>query len=263
MTSPAPAPEPDLPHRLLLAEDDPRLATAFARRLEMSGFAVDVVRSLGEARDHEQQRDYACLVLDRLLPDGDVLDLVRELDERDRHPPIVLVSAIADEEDRVAGLRAGVDDYVAKPVHLDELAVRVARLVGVAAQAVPLGEPPLELGPVHLDPVRLRVHLGDEPLVLPVPQLIILRTLILHSHRAVATSELLDACDRCEVGSISTGELVRHIEALEQALAGHLVIERAPRRSYRISTGPRPSIARVPRRLVFRAGRRGRPDTVS
>ena len=128
MTAPAPDSHPR--PRILLAEDDARLAGAYARRLGAEHLAVDVVGTVAEAREHERRCDYACLLLDRLLPDGDVLELVREIDERVAHPPIVLVSAVADQEDRVEGLRAGADDYVAKPVHLDELAVRVTRLVG-------------------------------------------------------------------------------------------------------------------------------------
>jgi DNA-binding response OmpR family regulator len=262
MTAPAPEPEPAPRHWILLAEDDPRLASAFARRLDAGGLLVDVVRSIAEARIQEHRRDYACLVLDRLLPDGDVLELVRELDRRPHHPPIVLVSAVADEEDKVEGLRAGADDYVAKPVHLDELAVRVARLVGDTTQALPGRDEPLELGPVRLDPLRLRVHLADEPLVLPVPQIVILRTLVLHAERAVAAHELLEACDRSDavVGPTALG---RHVTELERALDGHLSIERAPRHAYRIRLGPGTDVASRPRRLLWKVPRRRRSDTAS
>ncbi len=258
MTAPAPAPRTRL--RVLLAEDDARLADAFARRLRAEDLAVDVVVSIAAARDHERRMAYDCLVLDRLLPDGDVVDLVRELDARPCHPPIVLVSAVADEEDRVLGLQAGADDYVAKPLHLDELAVRVTRLVEATLTPNGIIRERLELGEVRLDPLRLRVWVGDEALVLPRPQVLILRTLMLRPGRAVRSDELVAACTACDEDAVTAGSLPVHIDALGRALEGHLVIEPAPRHSHVVRVGPGPATADRRRRLIRLAPRRLRPS---
>jgi two-component system OmpR family response regulator len=243
MTAPAPAPHPRL--RVLLAEDDARLADAFARRLRAEDLTVDVVVSVAAAREHERRSAYDCLVLDRLLPDGDIVELVRELDARPCHPPIVLVSAVADEEDRVAGLQAGADDYVAKPLHLDELAVRVTRLV--EATLTP-------------DPLRLRVRVGDETLVLPRSQVLLLRTLMLRPGRAVGTDELVAACAAVGEDAVTAGSLPVHVDALGRALEGHLVIEQAPRHSYVVRIGHGPVTVDRRRRLIRLAPRRLRPS---
>lgn len=246
MTAAAPAPDPGL--RVLLAEDDARLAGAYERRLQAEGLAVDVVGSVAEARGHESSRSYACLVFDRMLPDGDVLELVHEIDGRDSHPPIVLVSAVADEEDRVEGLRAGADDYVAKPVRLDELAIRVTRLVGVGGGGSDAGSfTRVAVGAVQLDLVRFRVSVGSETLDLPDAQLRILRLLMVHAGRIVTTDELEDALDADE-----QGDLAAHIHDLGQALDGALVIECTSSQGYTVRPGAGPGAHERRRRLIRR-----------
>lgn len=256
MTAPSPAPRPRL--RVLLAEDDARLADAFARRLRAEDLAVDVVVSVAAAREHERRMAYDCLVLDRLLPDGDVVELVRELDARPCHPPIVLVSAVADEEDRVLGLQAGADDYVAKPLHLDELAVRVTRLVDATVTPDGVIREQLALGDVTLDPLRLRVRVGDEALVLPRSQVLLLRTLMLRPGRAVRADDLVAACSASDEDVVTAGSLPVHLEALGRALEGHLSIEPAPRHSFVIRPGPSPALADRRRRIIRLAPRRSR-----
>lgn len=250
MTAPAPDSQPR--PRILLAEDDTRLAGAYARRLEAEYLAVDVVGSVAAAREHDRRAAYACLVLDRLLPDGDVLDFVREIDHRATHPPIVLVSAVADQDDRVEGLRAGADDYVAKPVHLDELAARVTRLVDDSAALERMDVDRLELGAVSLDPRRLRVRIGEEILVLPMAQILILRALLLRPGRAVRTDQLLDLFGPCDGPAVTSAALPAHLDALGRAVDGHLVIERAPRNGYLVREAPDPDAEPDRRRRIIR-----------
>ena len=247
MTAAAPdsGPEPRL--RVLLAEDDARLAGAYERRLRAEGLEVDVVGSVAEARGHEASRSYVCLVFDRMLPDGDVLELVHEIDGRDAHPPIVLVSAVADEEDRVEGLRAGADDYVAKPVRLDELAIRVTRLVGVGGGCEAGSFTRVTVGAVQFDMVRFRASVGAETLDLPAPQLRVLRLLMAHAGQVVTTDELDDA-----LGDDTEGALASHIHALGQALDGALVIECASSGGYTVRPGSGPGAHERRRRLIRR-----------
>lgn len=263
MPAAAPAPEPR--QRVLLAEDDVRLAAAYERRLTAEGLDVDVVGSVADARDHEARNPYACLVLDRMLPDGDVLALVHEIDGRRTHPPIVLVSAVADEEDRVEGLRAGADDYVAKPVRLDELAVRVTRLVGAGESHGDGAFTRVVVGAVVFDLVRFRVAIGNEPLDLPDAERRLLRLLMVHADRVVGVDELAEELEPTTgdgADPVTEHVLAGLVHALGQALAGALAIERSEH-GYRVrpGTGPGPgSRAHDRRRLLRRAGRRPRPS---
>ena len=118
--------------RLLLLEDDRRLRTAYAHRLRADGGAVDEVGSLADAQRALARVDFDCLVLDRLVPDGDAVSLVRDIDRRtDRHP-VLMISALGDVADRVGTLATGADDYMVKPftgAHLDARIATVLRRV--------------------------------------------------------------------------------------------------------------------------------------
>ncbi|HEU5152218.1 MAG TPA: response regulator [Iamia sp.] len=116
--------------RLLLLEDDPRLRSAFAARLRADGYAVDEVETLGEARAWlDRGIAFDGLVLDRRVPDGDSLQLVEEVGGTAGRPAVVVVSALGDGDERVRGLAVGADDYLVKPVRLDELVLRLQRLL--------------------------------------------------------------------------------------------------------------------------------------
>ena len=246
MTAPAPDSHPQ--PRILLAEDDARLAGAYARRLEAECLEVDVVGSVAAAREHERRGGYACLLLDRLLPDGDVLVLVHEINGRVARPPIILVSAVADEEDRVEGLRAGADDYVAKPVRLDELAIRVTRLVGIGggARGRVLHPGQRRRGGVRPGAVprqrRRRAAAPARPAAAAPPPADGQRRPARHHRR------LLDAC---AAGATAEVSLAAHLEALGQALDGALTIEGSTARGYTVRPG-----AHRRRRLIRRAPRR-------
>lgn len=177
--------------RLLLLEDDPELRAPYARRLRAEGHAVDEVDTLGRARLALMDVDYDCLVFDRLVPDGDSLELVSELHDGPDWTPILLLSALGDGEERVRGLRAGADDYVAKPVRLDELALRVTNL---AVRATSPSMAPVQLGRVTIDRARRTAAIDDEPVRLTPMQYSVLDHLVAHRDRMVTTEELLEHC---------------------------------------------------------------------
>lgn len=178
--------------RVLLLEDEARLAAAYARRLRSSGMAVDEVRTLGQARLAVIDTDYDCLVLDRFVPDGDSLDLVAELDRQPSHAPVVIVSSAGGGDQRVKGLGAGADDYLPKPVRLAELALRVRR-VAVRHSGVP-ARGPVRLGRVTVDPGHRLVTLDGDAVTLTRTQYAVLEHMVARRHRLVTTQELLEHC---------------------------------------------------------------------
>lgn len=177
--------------RLLVLEDDLRLCEAYSRRLRTDGYAVDEVGTLGRARDALVDVAYDCLVLDRLVPDGDSLELVAELHRQAVRPWMMVLSALGDTDQRVQGFEVGADDYVPKPVRLDELALRVGRLVLRPMSAMPR---PLVFGRLTLDRARREVLLDDERVHVTPTQYAVLDYLVANGDRMVPTEELLDHC---------------------------------------------------------------------
>jgi two-component system, OmpR family, phosphate regulon response regulator OmpR len=103
--------------RLLLIDDDTRLTEMVGDYLRRNGFEVDVAGSLAQGRDRLKQGTYDALLLDGMLPDGDGLDLTRELrgQPRTRRLPLLMLTARGEPMDRILGLEIGADDYLGKP----------------------------------------------------------------------------------------------------------------------------------------------------
>ena len=115
--------------RVLVVDDDKEVAHLLARDLDSQGYTVDTVGLAQHALAAAGDTDYALMVVDLGLPDGDGLDLVRQLRQNGSHTPILVVTARRRVEDRVVGLATGADDYLVKPFALPELRARVTALL--------------------------------------------------------------------------------------------------------------------------------------
>ena len=115
--------------RLLLVEDDRLLAEGLVRQLGKAGFSVDTSPSAREAVVLGEQEDYRAVVLDLGLPDGNGLDVLRKWRTNHVSCPVLILTARGDWQDKVNGLKAGADDYLAKPFQTEELIARLNALV--------------------------------------------------------------------------------------------------------------------------------------
>lgn len=115
--------------RLLVVEDNAQLSRLLADRLKSSGYEADVAETVEEARAALAVARYAAVILDLSLPDGDGSSILRELRLRKDPIPVLVLTARGGVSDRVAGLRAGADDYLVKPFAFDELVARVEALL--------------------------------------------------------------------------------------------------------------------------------------
>lgn len=115
--------------RILVVEDEPKLARAVSRGLEREGYAVDAVRSGDDALLYARVYDYDAVVLDVLLPGMSGLEVCRTLRREEAWAPILMLTARDGVEDRIRGLDAGADDYLVKPFAFGELLARLRALV--------------------------------------------------------------------------------------------------------------------------------------
>jgi DNA-binding response OmpR family regulator len=146
-------------NRILLVEDHERLAQLVSNGLSAAGIAVDAVQRIDAAWSALQQVSYGALVLDRGLPDGEGLTLLKQLRDSELSIPCLVLSARDALHDRVEGLDTGADDYLAKPFAMDELVARVRALLRRPADSLPI-EP--GHGDVQLRPAEGMLHCGAE-----------------------------------------------------------------------------------------------------
>ncbi len=174
-------------NRIAMVEDHERMAVLIEESLQSAGIAVDTFASLRHAWAAAQQSEYAAWVIDRGLPDGDGLELVRRMRAAGKLAPCLMLTARDALHDRVDGLDSGADDYLTKPFPMEELVARVKALMRRPAAM-------LNSAPVHGD---LRVELetgrlscGDESVSLAPAELQIVIALMRQAGRGVRRSTL-------------------------------------------------------------------------
>jgi len=173
--------------RIAMVEDHARLAGLVRQALQAAGIAVDVFQNLSEAWMAAQQSAYAAWVIDRGLPDGDGLELVRRLRAAGQLTPCLMLTARDALHDRVDGLDSGADDYLTKPFPMEELVARVRALM--RRPATLLDNAPAH-GDLRLEPSTGRLYCGDELVSLAPAELQIVSALLRHAGRPVRRSAL-------------------------------------------------------------------------
>jgi two-component system OmpR family response regulator len=173
--------------RLLVAEDDRRLAGLLRRGLEGEGYAVDLAGTAEETRWLATEVPYDTIVLDVMLPDGDGFELCRELRAAGRWAPVLFLTARSAVADRVRGLDDGGDDYLVKPFEWDELLARIRALVRRGARPRPSV---LDYGSFVLDPASREVRVDGRPVDLSPREFAILELLARHPNEAVSRAEI-------------------------------------------------------------------------
>jgi two-component system OmpR family response regulator len=182
------APTRGLGMRILLVEDEPELAAATVARLVGEGFVVDHFASLGEAIEAVIGAQYRAVLLDRRLPDGDGLALLPVLKTRAAPPPVIVLTALDDIPDRVAGLDAGAEDYLIKPFAFEELLARLRVLLRRSLRDEPL--PHVSVGRLRYDLAARALSVDNAPLALPRRELAIFDALARRAGRVVMREHL-------------------------------------------------------------------------
>ena len=172
--------------RILVVDDERQILRALQTSLRGAGYEVETAETAETALAAAAMRPPDALIVDLVLPDGTGTDVVRELRTWSSAPVIVL-SAVGDEREKVAALDAGADDYVTKPVGIDEL---IARLRAALRRATPSAEPVLTVGELELDLEKRELRVSGKPVHLTPHQFDLLRVLAsnegkLLTHRAI------------------------------------------------------------------------------
>ncbi|MGH3021466.1 MAG: response regulator transcription factor [Gaiellaceae bacterium] len=177
--------------RVLIVEDDVKMAGLLRRGLIEEGLAADVARAAEEALWMAGAVEYDAIVLDVMLPGMDGFELCRRLREEGRWSPVLMLTARDAVEDRIAGLDAGADDYVVKPFSVAELHARLRSL----ARRPPLERPAVvEVGDLRLDPGTRQVWRGEDELHLSSKEFALLETFMRRPGRVLSRYQLLEHC---------------------------------------------------------------------
>ena len=175
--------------RLLVVEDDARMATLLRRAFAEDGYAVDVTGDGIEAVWLGQENDYDVVVLDGMLPGLDGFEVVRRWRLAQRWHPVLMLTARTGVDSRVSGLDAGADDYLAKPFSYAELAARVRALVRRGASERPAV---LAVGDLELDPAARRVRRAGQRLELTAKEFALLELLMRHAGQVLSRTYILE-----------------------------------------------------------------------
>ncbi|WP_454766767.1 response regulator [Cupriavidus campinensis] len=175
--------------RVLLIEDEPWLGEAVRDQIEKDGHPTDFVASLAAARRHLAAANYDLILLDLLLPDGRGLDFLRALRAGGSTVPVIILTALDQVSNRIAGLNAGADDYLVKPFDLSELSARVS---AVSRRYSGNPNPLVKLGELRIDTAGRSVMRGAARIDLTASEWALLEALIQHPGMIVSRSRLED-----------------------------------------------------------------------
>jgi len=175
--------------RVLIAEDEPKMAGLLRRGLAEEGHSADVAANGKDALWMAEAVDYDAIVLDVMMPGVDGFEVCRRLRERGVWSPVLMLTARDAVEDRVAGLDAGADDYLPKPFSFAEL---LARLRALARRGAPERPAVLQVGDLRLDPAARQVWRGEQELKLSAKELALLETFMRRPGHVLSRYQLLE-----------------------------------------------------------------------
>lgn len=205
--------------RILIIEDEEKLAKSLQRALEGEGYAVDYTLDGIEGERHMalNHRDYDLLLLDVMLPGKDGIAVCDSLRQQAIMTPIIMLTAKDMVEDKVLGLDCGADDYLVKPFSFMELLSRIRALARRPHAALP---PILEVGSLSLNPATQEVHYEKIKLDVTLKEFRLLEFFMMHAHEAVSRQDLIDHLWDFAANPLSRVVDV-HVNNLRNKIAGY------------------------------------------
>lgn len=210
--------------RILLVEDEPEMARLIMECLSQSGFDADHAATIGKARELIGAHSYSLAIIDRRLPDGDGVSLIENIRRAHSGVRVLMLTALDSVSDKIMGLDAGADDYLAKPFDRDELLARIRanlRRSGAAAQ------PPVTVGALSFDVESREIFVSGRPIMLHRRELALIESLVRRQGRAILRDTLVEEVygGECELQSNALDALVsrlrRHLNDNDAGVAIH------------------------------------------
>jgi DNA-binding response OmpR family regulator len=215
---------------ILVVEDDPSLLAGLALNLRKAGYRIRTAADGTAALASLESERPDLVLLDLMLPGVDGLEILSRIRSSDASLPVVVLTALGGEDDKIRGLDVGANDYVTKPFSIAELIARVR--AALRARAAAAADPPhrrLHAGSIELDRDSRRVSVADEPVELTTREFEVLEYLMLRPERVLTREQILAAVwDQAYVGTDRTVDNV--ISSLRQKLGEH------PRRPRHLQT---------------------------
>ncbi|HEC65678.1 MAG TPA: response regulator transcription factor [bacterium] len=175
--------------RLLIVEDEKRIALPLKKALEKKGYAVDYAEDGKKGLSLAQINEYDCLILDLNLPEIDGIEIAKKLRSEDNDVPILMLTARSQQVDKLEGLGVGADDYLTKPFHFEELLLRIKALIKRNSR---IKNERLKIKNLELDIAGKGVRVGDRSVDLNLKEFGILEYLLRNKGKIVSQEELLE-----------------------------------------------------------------------
>lgn len=175
--------------RILVVEDDPRIAADIQAALKAAGFVTDLSRDGEDAWFRGDTETYDLAVLDLGLPHMDGLAVLKKWRSAGRHFPVLILTARGTWPERVEGIDAGADDYLVKPFQMEELVARARALI---RRSVGIGSPVIEAGALRIDTRQMRVYVNQTQISLTPLEYRLVSFLVHNKGRVVSASEILE-----------------------------------------------------------------------
>lgn len=173
--------------KLLIIEDELSLKQSMVDFLTGAGYLCESVATYSDALEKIELYDYDCIILDIMLPDGSGLNLLKNLKQNHKSDGIIIISAKGELDDKILGIEMGADDYLAKPFHLSELAVRVASIIRRKSFN---GQSLMHIGTIQIDTQGKEVTVQNKPVDLTQKEYQLLLYLAINKNRILSKNAI-------------------------------------------------------------------------
>lgn len=206
--------------RILVIEDDRVIGGAIRDQVDSEGHSVDWVQRLDAAGDALAGAHFDLILLDLMLPDGLGIPFLKSLRAKGQTVPVIIMTALDQISDRIAGLKAGADDYLVKPFDLDELSARIG---AVARRYGGNPNPVLTLGDLEIDSAARRIMRKDRAIPLTAREWVLFETFLQHPGQLYSKAQLEERLYSFDA-EVESNTIEVHISRLRKKLGAEVVV---------------------------------------